>query len=105
MNGVTKIFKNCKYLILADGSKLYLWIYLIYDYVKLQFYLNHFYLWYTLNSLSVNAEIYSGITFYHRKLNLKFNYKINSSDLIANGSIAYNRLKKFKYIVIKLPVF
>lgn len=94
----TRIFKNYKYFILADGSKLYLWIYLIYNCVKLQFYL-----WYTPNSLSVNADIYSEITFYHRKLNLTFYYKINSSDLMANGSIAYNRFKKFKYIVIKLP--
>jgi hypothetical protein len=33
------------------------------------------------NGLSVNAEKCSQITFSHRKLNLKFNYTINSSDL------------------------
>jgi len=64
-------------------KKLYLPIYSTDGCVKLQYDLNQFYSWCIKNGLSVNAEKYSQIAFTRRKQNLKFNYKINSSELMV----------------------
>jgi hypothetical protein len=69
------------FLIFADDLKLNLLLYSIDGCAKLQSDFNRFYSWCTTNGLSVSAEKCSQITFSRLKLNLKFNYTINSSDL------------------------
>jgi len=89
INDVTNIFETCKFLIFADDLKLYLPIYSIDDCVKLQSDLDRFYSCCTTNGLSVNAEKCSQITFSRRKSNLKCNYTINISNLMAVTQIKY----------------
>lgn len=79
INGVSTIFKDCKYLLFANDLEIFLNINNINDCYKLQNDLDRFIKWCVLNNLSVNVTKRTYVSFVRKRNPIMDQYNIDGT--------------------------